>query len=169
MNNFPFAVLAVHPHSGMEVLTVLAISHKQALATAASLLHERHHFDAKVVAAFSLEEISNIQKMLERVAFIGKGNGLRAEKVEQHDRQLVVDYADDEDEFSFFERENNQYAQRFPVVDGTPPSPSDVAPAAAATTAVALSNLPDVNLDLSGGQKSVEQKRNVVLDDFYND
>lgn len=114
-NKIPFAVLAIHPNSGIEILAVLADSHKQALKTAANICVERQQPDLSIVAAFSLAEICNIQKILERIGFIGEGNGMQPSQVELSERQLEVEYGDFEDEIGFFEEQNQHVEQRFPT------------------------------------------------------
>lgn len=114
-NKIPFAVLAIHPNSGIEILAVLADSHKQALRTAANICVQRQQPDLSIVAAFSLAEIGNIQKILERIGFIGEGNGMQPEQVELTERQLNVEYGDFEDEIGFFEEQNQHVEQRFPT------------------------------------------------------
>lgn len=71
----PFAVLAIHPGSGLEILSILAQTHRDAMNTAAHLCVERGQPDLSIVAAFSLGEIDNIKRVLERAAYIGSGNG----------------------------------------------------------------------------------------------
>lgn len=143
-DKFPFAVLAVHPNSGIEILTVLAQSHKQALTTAASVCIQRHQPDLSIVAALSLGEISNIQKILERAEFIGEGNGLRPDEAVITAPQLEADFEDAfEESFDFYEEQNSQVEQRFPTrnrdlydldVHGTPQPKGTVAAASAAST-----------------------------------
>lgn len=74
-DKIPFAVLAIHPGSGLEILSILAQTHRDAMNTAAHLCVERGQPDLSIVAAFSLGEIDNIKKVLERAAYIGSGNG----------------------------------------------------------------------------------------------
>lgn len=114
-DKIPFAVLAIHPNSGIEILAVLADSHKQALRTAANICVQRQQPDLSIVAAFSLAEIGNIQKILERIGFIGEGNGMQPEQVQLSERQLDVEYGDFEEEIGFFEEQNQHVEQRFPT------------------------------------------------------
>lgn len=114
-SKIPFAVLAIHPNSGIEILAVLSHSHQQALKTAASICVQRQQPDLSIVAAFSLAEIANIQKILERIGFIGEGNGMEPPQVELNERQLDVEYGGFEDEIDFFEEQNQHVEQRFPT------------------------------------------------------
>lgn len=114
-NKFPFAVLAIHPNSGIEIMAVLANSHQHALTTAAKMCIERHQPDLSIVAALSLTEINNIQKILDRADFIGEGNGMQPKPVELQHRQLDVEYGDFEDEFGFYDEQNDSVEQIFPT------------------------------------------------------
>lgn len=114
-NKFPFAVLAIHPNSGIEIMAVLADSHQQALTTAAKMCIERHQPNLSIVAALSLTEINNIQKILDRADFIGEGNGMQPKDVELHNRELEVEYGDFEDEFGFYDEQNESVEQVFPT------------------------------------------------------
>jgi len=218
-DKIPFAVLTVHPHSGMEIMTVLAQSHKQALATAASVCVQRQQPDLSVVAAFSIGEIANIYKILERAAFIGEGNGLTPDTVELQERQLVMEYDDegeealsenvfDDDLFGgegadFFEEQNARVVSRprnlYDMDEDGVPQPKGTVRAHAPSVATEQASPPpvkkekdavkkdlqdestDVNplepssssapfthLDLSQGKKTNEGKRDVFLDDYYN-
>lgn len=210
-DKIPFAVLTVHPHSGMEIMTVLAQSHKQALATAASVCVQRQQPDLSVVAAFSIGEIANIYKILERAAFIGEGNGLTPDTVELQERQLVMEYDDegeealsenvfDDDLFGgegadFFEEQNARVVSRPRNLydmdeDGVPqpkgtvrahaPAPEPATPSVPVAKDVqdeatdvnplepSSSSAPFTHLDLSQGKKTNEGKRDVFLDDYYN-
>jgi len=210
-DKIPFAVLTVHPHSGMEIMTVLAQSHKQALATAASVCVQRQQPDLSVVAAFSIGEIANIYKILERAAFIGEGNGLTPDAVELQERQLVMEFDDegeealsedvfDDDLFGgegadFFEEQNARVVSRPRNLydmdeDGVPqpkgtvrahaPAPEPAIPSPPVTKDLqdeatdvnplepSSSSAPFTHLDLSQGKKTNEGKRDVFLDDYYN-
>lgn len=114
-NKFPFAVLAIHPNSGIEIMAVLADSHQQALTTAAKMCIERHQPNLSIVAALSLTEINNIQKILDRADFIGEGNGMQPKEVAIENRQLDVEYGDFEDEFGFYDEQNESIEQVFPT------------------------------------------------------
>ena len=115
-DKIPFAVLAVHPNGGIEILTVLSHSHQQALATAASVCIQRNQPDLSIVAAFSLTEITNIQKILERAEFIGEGNGMQPDPVAITEHQLETEFEDVfEDAFDYFDEQNSQVEQRFPT------------------------------------------------------
>lgn len=115
-DKIPFAVLAVHPNGGIEILTVLSHSHQQALATAASVCIQRNQPDLSIVAAFSLTEISNIQKILERAEFIGEGNGMQPDPVAITEHQLETEFEDVfEGAFDYFDEQNSQVEQRFPT------------------------------------------------------
>jgi len=114
-NKFPFAVLAIHPNSGIEIMAVLADSHQQALTTAAKMCIERNQPNLSIVAALSLTEINNIQKILDRADFIGEGNGMQPKDVAIENRQLDVEYGDFEDEFGFYDEQNESVEQVFPT------------------------------------------------------
>lgn len=115
-DKIPFAVVAVHPNGGIEILTVLSHSHEQALTTAASVCIQRNQPNLSIVAAFSLTEINNIQKILERAEFIGEGNGMQPEPVALTEHQLDTEFEDVfEGAFDYFEDENNKVEQRFPT------------------------------------------------------
>lgn len=114
-NKFPFAVLAIHPNSGIEIMAVLANSHQQALTTAAKMCIERNQPNLSIVAALSLTEINNIQKILDRADFIGEGNGMQPKEVELQNRQLDVEYGDFEDELGFYDEQNESVEQIFPT------------------------------------------------------
>lgn len=159
----PFAVLAVHPLNGMEILSVLAHTHKHALQTAACVCVQRKQGDMTIVAAFSLDEISNIKKILERAAFIGEGNGLAVDTVAEDPL---------EEEFNFFADEHNaHYAQLNSHSEKDHTSPSNrlaqEPPARPTPTSHASPSVSLADLDLSEGA-SAGAKKDMSFDDYYS-
>lgn len=156
----PFAVLAVHPLNGMEILSVLAHTHKHALQTAAGVCVQRNQGEMTIVAAFSLDEISNIKKILERAAFIGEGNGLAVDTVVEEPL---------EEEWDFFAHEHDRhYAQHNPTED-TSLSPANVRRDTEHRTTPSAPSVSLAELDLSKGAGShAGTKTDVSLDDYYN-
>lgn len=159
----PFAVLAVHPLNGMEILSVLAHTHKHALQTAAGVCVQRNQGEMTIVAAFSLDEISNIKKILERAAFIGEGNGLAVDTVVEEPL---------EEEWDFFAHEHDRhYAQHNPTEENHMSEQGDLATEKAIQphTPSPPSSVSLADLDLSNGQgERLGDKKDVSFDDYYS-